>query len=347
MALIIYTDPHIGVNRAGNTTPASREALRQSILSTLYGVIDMKEDGHQRLCLGDLFDTYSNPEPVIRQGMRIVEGTTLTLAGNHDVVADADKMGSMQLIAEQFPGKVVQAPFGVPTHCLTYVSNIAVAAVPHVTTQSLFEEALDQLYIAVSTEVPAGKTKILCLHCNYDSPHELTETSLNLTPERAERLLNQFDYIFLGHEHQPRDLFDGRLVILGNIHPTGFSDISDKRIAIIDEDGLRFEQVWSKAAGYAEIDIGRPELGAQESAQFIRVTGTVSSEDIGTVSRSVSNLWKTCPSLLALKSEVVVEGVEQQETGGAEVTAETLPALVERELADHPARLAMWKEFTT
>jgi len=344
MGLIIYTDPHLGVSRAANTTPASRERLKESINDTVVGVLDRKQHGGDYLCcLGDLFDQYSNPESVIRQGMAIVSQTHLTLAGNHDVVADADKVGSMQLIAEQFPGKVVQAPFGVPTHYLAYVSNISVAAVPHTTTQEIFEEALDQMYIAVTTEVPADKTKILLLHCNFDSPHELTETSLNLTPERAEWLLNQFDYIFLGHEHQPRDLYDGRLIILGNVHPTGFSDVSDKRIAIVDDDGVRFEEVWDSSTGYAEYWVDA--IPDSTEAQFVRVKGSVPSDDMALVSKAINRLWKTSPNLLALKSEVTVDDIVQQLDEVEEVTAETLPVLIERELQSDEAMLSMWREF--
>ena len=345
MGLLIYTDPHIGVNRTSNTTPASRQRLRDNIIKTVDGIVELAQrNNHHLICLGDLFDTYSNPESVIRQGMRIVEQTDLVLAGNHDVVADADKTGSLELIREQHPGKVIYAPFNQAHADVRTFDGIAVVAVPHVTTQELFRKSL---VVALSkASQMTGMTKILCLHCNYESPHELTETSLNLTAEVAEQLLETFDYIFLGHEHQPRELFGGRLIILGNVHPTGFSDISSKAIAIVDEAGVTFDQVWDYHAGYAELDVNDPDGVVPATAQFIRVTGEVSSDAIAAASKRVSGLWKAGPDLLAVKSEVRVTDTQQQDTSGIEVTAETLPALVERELASDPAMKAMWQEFT-
>ena len=345
MALIFYTDPHIGVNRTGNTTPASREKLKESINNTVGKILGRRQEGDYLICLGDLFDTYSNPESVIRQGSTIVEMTDLILAGNHDVVADADKVGSLELIMGHHPSKVIYAPFNEP-HCdVRTFDGVAVVAVPHVTTQDLFEESLS---IAIEkAELMTGMQRMLCLHCNYDSPHELTETSLNLTPERVQQLLGSFNYVLLGHEHQPRDLFGGRLIILGNTHPTGFSDISPKRIAILDDKVLHFEEVWSEHEGYGEFySDDLPALHATLN-QFVRIKGSVSSDQMAGVSKAISTLWKTSPNLLAMKSEVTVSDVPQQEADQGEMTPETLPALIERELESDPAMQSMWKEFTT
>ena len=349
MALIIYTDPHIGVNRTGNTTPASRELLREKILKGVYGILARKNEGDYAICLGDLFDTYSNPESVIRQGMSIVGMTDLTLAGNHDVVADADKVGSLQLITNNYSHKVVYARFNEPWAETLLVSNTIVTAVPHVTTQDLFEESLDKAVQQTLGVKSHTWPKILLLHCNYDSPHELTETSLNLTPQRVEELLDTYNYIFCGHEHQPRDLFDGRLIILGNTHPTSFADISSKRIAVLDEGGVVFHPVWDMDAdaGYVEWNINTDVTLDSTEAQFVRIKGEVPSDQMAEVSKAVSRLWKNSPNLLALRSEVRVTGMQQQDTSGVEVTAETLPALVERELASDPAMQAMWQEFTS
>lgn len=348
MSIILFTDPHIGVNRANNTTPASRELLREKILKGVYGILARKNEGDYAICLGDLFDTYSNPESVIRQGMSIVGMTDLTLAGNHDVVADADKVGSLQLITNSYSHKVVYAQFNEPWAETLLVSNTVVTAVPHVTTQELFELSINKAMLQASGRmVDMTKPKILCLHCNYDSPHELTETSLNLTPEHVEKLLKIFDYIFLGHEHQPRDLFDGRLIILGNVHPTGFADISQKRIAVVDDGTVVFHPVWDVSTGYDVVDVNTMNIEVADSVQFVRVVGEVASDAIASVSHDIASLWKSNPNLLAVKSEVQVTEMQKQDTSGAALTAETLPALVERELASDPAMQAMWQEFTS
>jgi DNA repair exonuclease SbcCD nuclease subunit len=344
MALIIYTDPHLGVTRTGNTTPRSRQLLRDSICNTLDDILMMVGADDHFLCLGDLFDTYSNSEDVISEGMQVVARTDLTLAGNHDVVADADKVGSLGLIAEHYPDKVCMAPFNQPFADGMTLGDVNVVAVPHVTTQTLFEESLDMAaHLMTDKQIDLSLPSVLCLHCNLESPHALTETSLNLTKERAEELLGTFGYIFCGHEHQPRDLFDGRLIILGNIHPTSFSDISPKRVAIVDASGVRFEEVWDDIK-YARYMVDA--IPDRTYAQFVRIKGSVPSENIAQVSKAVNRLWKTSPSLLALRSEVTVDDiVQEQQDDGA--TAETLPSLIAKELESSPAMKAMWEEFTT
>jgi DNA repair exonuclease SbcCD nuclease subunit len=347
MALIIYTDPHLGVTRTGNTTPRSRQLLRDSICNTLDDILMMKGADDHLICLGDLFDSYSNSEAIISEGMQVVARTDLTLAGNHDVVADADKVGSLGLIAEHYPDKVCMAPFNQPFADGMTIGDVNVVAVPHVTTQTLFEESLDMAaHLMTDKQIDLSLPSVLCLHCNLESPHALTETSLNLTKERAEELLGTFGYIFCGHEHQPRDLFDGRLIILGNVHPTGFADISDKRIAILDASGVRFQQVWGKDENYAEWDVNEDPPLDSTDAQFVRIKGSVPSENIAQVSKAVNRLWKTSPGLLALRSEVTVDDiVQEQQDDGA--TAETLPSLIAKELESSPAMKAMWEEFTT
>ena len=359
MSLVIYTDPHIGLRRNANTTPAGRDRLQQAIINTLDGflpesIVD-QGDHNKYVCVGDLFDQYSNPEKVIDQGLDILYRTHMVLAGNHDVVADSDKIGSLQLI-EGTPahGDVIRADFGKPKVGALLLDDFLVVSVPHVTTQELFEKSLG-MAIDYCLEHPSyveGAIPILLLHCNYDSPYECTETSLNLKPDHALELLDTFSHIFMGHEHSPRDLLRGRLVILGNTHPTSFSDISDKRIAILDNVGgkavVNFKQVWSKELGYLEIDVNEEGfIPATTTAQFVRVVGTAPADQMARVSKGVNTLWKNSPNLLAVRSEVAVTQIEGQDSTAIEATAETLPALIARELEADPAMKQMWEEFTS
>jgi DNA repair exonuclease SbcCD nuclease subunit len=343
--LIIYGDVHLGVQRTANTTPASRLKLQQCIQSTLESILDMPGE---KIGLGDLFDTANNPEHVIQYGSSVVDRTTLTLAGNHDLISDSTKLSSLQLVSEFHPRRIALTPFGEAGIHVQTIGGAHTVSIPHATTQDLFIESLEMAVQHVTTTTASvGMPRILLFHANFDSPYELTETSINMTPEWAERLLNSgYEYVIGGHEHNGRDLYDGRLVMLGNVFCTGFSDISDKRIAILDEEGIRFERVWSMEGGYEEWDVNEDPPLTCTQAQFVRVKGNVPSEGIGKVSKAVSTLWKTGPNLLALRSEVRVTDTQQQDTSGIEVTAETLPALVESELASDPAMKALWQEFT-
>ena len=347
MSLVIYADPHIGLNRTKNTTARSRQLLREAVKQQVYDILDRKRPGDSFICLGDLFDTYSNPEQVIRQGQSILYYTDLVLAGNHDVVADADKMGSLELLKVSHGSQVVYTPFGESAAYIQDFEEASVVTVPHVTTQTLFEESLSSA-IDLRESHAHGGPAILALHCNYNSPHELTETSLNLEPQHVEELLEVFDYIFLGHEHQPRDLYDGRLIVLGNTHPTGFSDISDKRIAVVDNVGgklqVNFETIWSD--GYVEVDINEAPIPESTDAQFFRLTGRIPSDQLAEVSKGVQLLWRNSPKLLAVKSEVKVVGIDKLTDDGTEITAQSLPKIISEELKSDPPMHALWEEFS-
>ena len=153
-----------------------------------------------------------------------------------------------------------------------------ITLVPHHTTQALFEEALNKAEAELQ-HVESGITNILVLHCNYDCQFASDETSLNLRAERAKTLLDVFDYVLLGHEHNPKEDFDGRLIVIGNTPPTGFSDISDKRVVVFDHGRATEELVWSKDKHYLEI--GPDELErVNADTQFLRIVGELDPSEL-------------------------------------------------------------------
>ena len=123
------------------------------------------------------------------------------------------------------------------------------------------------------------------------------------------------------------------------------------RPAILDNVGgkavVNFKQVWSKELGYLEIDVNEEGfIPATTTAQFVRVVGTAPADQMARVSKGVNTLWKNSPNLLAVRSEVAVTQIEGQDSTAIEATAETLPALIARELEADPAMKQMWEEFT-
>lgn len=347
MTLVLFSDPHLGLTRTANTTPSSRKLLRVKILSQLtkIAMTDYGTTSPKFICGGDVFDSYSNPEEVIKEGGSVVEGCVLTLAGNHDVEPDADKMGSLQFInsLEKNDDSIVIAGFNEVLVDARPLDGHYVVSVPHHTTQALFEKALATAWIEAQNAPLSSDLKILLLHCNYESPYEQTETTLNLTKEKAEDLLTAFDFIFLGHEHQPRDLFDGRLKVLGNIHPTGFSDISDKRIIVIEGRGVTSHVIWNARDNYNEYAWdGIPE---RTDESFVRIVGSPEAGALAKVARDVRKLWNNSDHLCAVKIATESSSLEaaKAQTG----SLETLPQRVRNELASRPALLKLWEEFTT
>jgi predicted phosphodiesterase len=227
MRTLFVSDIHFGLSRQANHTQESslrREAAAREALSDIYyGVL--KKDLVVAVCAGDFFDKFSNPETTIIQAIPYANSFDYILAGNHDHSQRADTYSSLDLLAETLDSRVsvITAPQSDPMRSLWFV--------PHCLTQDQFVEALEKARLDASLQSCPG---ILVTHCNYAMPFELSSSSLNMTREMAEHLLGVFDYVLLGHEHTPKEDFDGRLIVIGSHFPTSFSDLTDKRHLIYD-----------------------------------------------------------------------------------------------------------------
>lgn len=339
---LIFTDPHLGKNLSSHTTAASRAKLKFALLSQALACA-MKPADQQDVgivCGGDLFDTYSNDEDVIQAAAAIVKRCDVVMGGNHDMVNNADKMGSLQLLAGLITDNgIITAPYN-DSHVMA-IGPLTI--VPHHSTQALFEEALEE------AEGYAKNHPYLLLHCNYDSEFASDDISLNLTDVRAKQLLAAgFKRIFLGHEHQPRDLHGGRVIIIGNTHPTGFADISDKRVIALDTDTDTVESrwIWKAEDSYLRVDVDdflAVESFDDEGLQFLHVKGALDSTQLRSYAQQLKKAWKESPDLLALRSEVTVRGGEKAGIDSQEFTRIT--DRITAELGDRPELLALWKEI--
>lgn len=310
MSLAFFTDPHLGVQRSAHTTTASRQRLQDAVFQQALNVLRRTGGVYYneeaiRVCLGDLFDQETNPEHVILQGLQIAGGCHYVMAGNHDLPNRHGKASSYDVLSS------AAGSASCPIHLswtdqstCAYTPHGTLFLVPHKASQELFDEALNNVYL----QAPAtASPRILCLHCNYDSPFVQNDASLNITAAQVEHLLTVFDYVLLGHEHQPRKLHDGRLIILGNTHPTSFSDISDKFYYIWDGERFTENLIWSKADGYREIQWDAPDQTLPDSVQFVNVVGNAPADQQASIAAKVVRLWKTHPNLLMVRSHVVVD----------------------------------------
>ncbi|MCY1452891.1 hypothetical protein D9M68_930280 [compost metagenome] len=97
-------------------------------------------------------------------------------------------------------------------------------------------------------------------------------------------------------------------MILGNTHPTSFSDISDKfvyRLEITDSSlDLTKERVWSMDQGYREIRFGQ-ELPDLSGVEFIDVVGVAQAEDTVAVAEFVQSVWQAAEPL-AVRNNVKI-----------------------------------------
>lgn len=345
MSLIIYSDPHIGVNLMANTTPASRERLSKAQWRSLDKV-EKYSDGGDLVCGGDFFHSHRVDEDAFLAGLKWAQGHSLILSGNHDIVNDRYKSGSMDILKYVCrPDKFAGTRFGeVNTYTMPF-SKGRIYGIPHCTTQELFEQSIDLQSKAAAADGDKWQCKILLLHCNYDNPLATKETELNLTRTLAKQLLeNHFDYVILGHEHNFRTDLNDRLIVIGNTYPTNFGDIEDKYCLAFDEKGEpELCTLWEKGKGYIEVDWA--DLSPiKPHHEWVRITGNCPPGSLHDLTKAIKKLWLELPEVVAIKLDVKLEAMTNDtDYKASEVN---LMKLIQSELANQPEMLKLWKELT-
>lgn len=344
--LLFFTDPHLGLRRQAHTTPSSLKALRERLYQAVENIYYTHPDT-VRFCLGDWFDKSHNDEETIARAWSASNGCDWLLGGNHDMDNNATATTSLDLLY-RLGGSlrevtIVKPVYAEANFARTVSGDTSVYMIGHHATQELFEEAMGHACTATAND---PRKKFLLLHCNYDSPFAESEASLNLSEENAEYLLEHFDYVMLGHEHQPRELFQGRLIILGNTHPTSFADISPKRIALWDGEKLTFENIWHPDGKYYKVDYKAIDTVNTGTVEFLHVTGEVSTGEVVTTMRRLRELWKQSPNLLMLRIDIKTAELDKVERK-AEALTLTLPQRIAKELEGKDEELlALWNELT-
>ena len=350
--LMFFTDPHIGKVLVSNTTPASRKRLTARLTeSAVEQTNSQKNKGGQSVCGGDLFDKFDNPASVVRDGIRVASKCALVLGGNHDVENSAGSYSSLNLVDDTLNSDLC-SPVVMPTYneksChRTTVKGVRIDSVPHHSTQQLFDETLKSLLENPKSTVPM----VLLLHCNYDCDMATNDTSLNLTRDVAAQLLNTYDYILIGHDHNPKKDFDGRLIVMGSIHPTCFGDCHvDHKIYgfSVGDDSITEEVVWSAADKYAEyetdddISLWEP---LPEGYEFVRVTGQMTPEQVPQLAKWVRDAWKR-ESVFAIRVDAVVVAERSEADGGNCGQRLSFRDTLSRKLADSPELRDVWEMVT-
>ena len=335
MSFTVFSDPHIGIHRKSHTTQKSRKLLAECIYDKVLSVV---LDNENVVCAGDLFDRYSNSEDIIKQGANILNNCHAMLAGNHDLSNRDDKAGSLQLLSEVTDSAIAIQEVGILGYSLD--SDLPVAYIPHHSSQELFDAAIDQ-FCNNESDLQA-----VFLHCNLDnSLADGSDTSLNLTREQAKRLLKVVRRLFIGHEHTSKVLYNDSIVVTGNTHPTSFSDISDKFIWKVDDNGeLSSELVWSMSEGYRELewtpDFDMPDL---EGVQFVDIKGTVDAKYGADLATFVVELWKSSDSLLMVRNNVEITS---EEVSATKVDFSDLPSEIAKQVEGTELQ-PLWEKYSS
>lgn len=336
--LTIFTDPHLGTQRAAHTTRTSAAALKQELYHQAMAIVETA--ANPLICAGDLFDRANNPESTLVQGYNVASKCLITLAGNHDEVNREGVTTSLRALQEM--GVNICASKDLSTPYFQHFDSVYL--VPHHASQELFERAMFHA-AQHAAETRDGVASYLILHCNYDFTLSSDDNTLNLSAEVAERLLNAFDFIFIGHEHVPTTHQGGRVVILGNTHPTSFSDISDKFIYHLEVETaeLTKELIWSKDDHFRQIKLGDtiPDL---TGVQFIEVIGSDTVANAADVNQFIQDVWKASyyqpegepgweTQLLAVRNKVeLADSLKDMDTGTDAIVFEDLQTKIARDL---------------
>lgn len=318
----LCSDPHLGLSRKTHTTRDSARRWGQEIfVRTLEAV---GREG-KTVLNGDLFDRTYNTETVISQGIAIALECEKVLAGNHDETNRADTKCSLDIVAGVTQNVVKQEELGVPF----FSHNQQMFMVPHHPTQELFHEALTSaLHEAAASQ---ERYKYLFVHCNRGELPNMTEETLTILDEQEDELLQVFDRIFYGHLHEPKIEKEGKVIQLGNIFPTSFSDISNKFTWLLNSETneLSKEVIFDASDSSKKLKLGQP-FEELEQVMFFEVTGTGTRSEIADY---VQQVWEVNPQVLAVRAncEFIENGVVVEE-----IDISDLHSVISRGLADTP-----------
>lgn len=304
MSYTLITDPHLGLSRKTHTTRESSKRWAEEIHKRALD--EVQKDSGNVILVGDLFDKTYNTETVIQQGIEVSSHCRWVLAGNHDQPNRADVSCSIDLV-----GNVVkQKELGKVNE--TYQVQEGIFMVPHHATQELFMEAVWQARDQAAMD--AGY-KFLFLHCNRGELPNMTEETLTIYDEDENTLLETFDRIIYGHIHQPSIEKDSKVVVLGNVFPTSFSDITHKFKYRLDTETneLTKECIFDARVGFKGLSLGSP-IELTKETLFVEVTGRGERSE---VAEYVHKVWEEYPDLLAVRNNcdyvengMVVEDVD-------------------------------------
>jgi DNA repair exonuclease SbcCD nuclease subunit len=314
----LFSDPHLGTKRAAHTTAESAQRLKDWLHTNAM----IASEPMNTLCLGDLFDRAYNDETTLLQGYNVAHRCQVLLSGNHDETNRQGAVTSLHALKEM-GAPVVSCPDLSTPHFETWHPFWMV---PHHASQDVFEKALEAA--AEDAKLHQGH-RYLLLHCNYDCPFDTEDSTLNLSPEMAGRLLNSFTRIFMGHEHNSKILLNDRLVIVGNTHPTSFSDISDKFRWKLDTDAddLTPVLIWQQSYAHRELTYGEP-VPDLSGVQFVDVIGAQPVENGVEVAEYVRSVWNAGNTLIAVRNHVEI--IDHLANDGIDTSSPALVNLSQR-----------------
>lgn len=339
--LRIFSDPHLGVNRVANTTIDSRRLMQLEATSQCRLAATKHSSDESIICVGDLFDGGKVSNETLSDAYDICQSIDIVVGGNHDMSNNSKDTTSFDLL-NKFESSLVNNEVSNKTFdAYEYDDGAKIIAVPHHSTQELFNETLKDL-IDVQGDA-------LFLHCTYDFNIESSNTSINLTPDQAEELLKNFKRIFIGHEHAPSEHMGGGVIMVGSTLPFNMGEIGDRYVYTYDTDtdNLTRDVIWDASTQFADL-VYSTEISEDfvlgTTVQFVDINGSVPSEHGPELAAWVAGLWQSNPQLLMVRNQVKVGVMEGNQIGTKEAVLRDLSATIEGELEDSDLK-PVWDKY--
>lgn len=354
---MFFTDPHLGVRRKSHTTTHSQKTLQDFIYHACLDLVTKGKEANAEVIIGgDLFDKYSNSEDIIQQGLEICKDSRIVVGGNHDQSNNNEKTSSLMLISTALEDQSLEnpiiynkAPNEPYCYSTTFVgeSDVVITTVPHCITQELFEQSID---LAIKNTEISIDHNILLLHCNVGEAYGNVEsegTTLALTDSMQDKVAKHFDLVMVGHEHNPRTLKNGKIVVMGNIFPIAFGEMGDRYCYWYDTETneLTKETISLESEQISRISIDDLLSSAGDldvQTPYIEFTGDIAPADYPAASRALVKFWKVNHDILfAAKSSFSVMTDEATKRSIELITSESL----KKEVEDKVKLTAFFKEF--
>lgn len=292
MKIRLIGDVHIGKKFPYTTVSSALEFARihDEVLTSV------SQGADEYIQLGDLFDGFSVSGETLVRGYRFAQDK-LIICGNHDKANDTTKSSALHLMFTSLGTKVIwDAP--VEYH----LGNTTFHIVPHQLTQEKFEEAL------LSLKPYEQRRNVILLHCNYGT-RQGNEIENYLRPEMAKNLLDGFDLIVSGHEHNFSKHFGGRLIMLGSVLPFSFGEMKDKFVADYDTETGEVELIRTWDSG---------KFSQNEANSFVEMTGQVTVEQAASINKLIADWYKNREVIAVKNSTTLIRHEREAETHKAE-----------------------------
>lgn len=257
------------------------------------------------VCTGDFFHRTSAWDSTFTQATMYARNFDFILGGNHDLSKDTSKTPALSHMRELLASeKGVRTRVIKASEVYEPEDKVCLTFVPYQLLQEDFIQELDRVrdWTPARSDVP----NLLFLHCQVGEPIGFAPDHENYLPmDKARELLEVFDYILVGHEHNYRTYENGRIITLGSVLPFAFDEMHTKYTHTFDTETRTWARhtVWNSKS-FSSVNF-KTFLECPEGfshLQFLELTGTTTPSEQVKLVQALTGFYKTSTRLFSLKN---------------------------------------------